>query len=96
VAKERSGNPDAKAKKGKKKRNNPLSAYQAARLARDIDAVVTSVKTRDPAPVMRRLANKAIGRTVVSNMYVKKGKIDWLQIGYSVVGFFLFQSRKKR
>ena len=45
--------------------------YKLARLSADARAVRRSVETGSPAPILRRLANKAIGRGLVSKLFLR-------------------------
>ena len=45
--------------------------FRLARLSADARAVRRSVETGSPAPLMRRLFNKAVGRGIVSKMFWK-------------------------
>lgn len=45
--------------------------YRAARLSADARAVKRSVQTGSPKPIARRLANKLIGRTIVSRLFLR-------------------------
>lgn len=45
--------------------------YRAARMSADLRAARRSVETGSPKPLLRRLANKLIGRGVVSRMFLR-------------------------
>lgn len=45
--------------------------YRAARASADADSVVRAAKTGSPTPIIRRLTNKFIGRTIASKMWWK-------------------------
>lgn len=45
--------------------------YKAARLSADVRAVKRSVQTGSPKPIARRLVNKAIGRNIVSRLFLR-------------------------
>jgi hypothetical protein len=45
--------------------------YRAARLSADARAVKRSFQTGSPKPIVRRAVNKAIGRGIVSRLFLK-------------------------
>ena len=45
--------------------------FKLARLSADARSVSRSVETGSPAPIFRRIANKAIGRSIFSKLTLK-------------------------
>jgi hypothetical protein len=45
--------------------------YRAARFSADARAVKRSIQAGSPKPIARRLVNKAIGRGIVSRLFLK-------------------------
>ncbi len=48
-----------------------MNLYTLARYNRDAKAVVKAVRTGSPKPILKRIANKLIGRFLVSKLWVR-------------------------